>query len=94
MNNDVYAVACGFKLNGNIVDIRPFGEGHINSTFLVETETDKYILQKINHYIFKDVDALMNNINVVTSFIASKGKESMKVVPAKDGKLYFKNGEE
>ena len=94
MNKKKYAVACGFKLNGNIVDIRPFGEGHINSTFLVETETEKYILQKINRYIFKDVDALMNNINVVTSFIASKGKESMKVVPAKDGKLYSKVNDE
>lgn len=92
--NNIYAVAYGFKLNGNIKDIRPFGEGHINSTFLVETDKDKYILQKINHNIFKNIDDLMNNIQVVTSFISSKGKESMKVVATKEDKLYLKEGKD
>ena len=83
----LYALAYGFELTGNIIDVSPFGEGHINTTFLVTTDKEKYILQKINHYIFKDVDALMNNISIVTSFIFSQGKESMRVVPTKEGKL-------
>ena len=56
---ELYALAYGFELNGKIEDIRPFGEGHINKTFLVVTDEDKYILQEINSYIFKDVDALV-----------------------------------
>ena len=84
----LYALAYGFELSGKITEIRPFGEGHINSTFLVVTSENRYILQKINNYVFKDVDALMNNIDLVTKFIRNKGKESIEIIPTKDGKLY------
>ena len=84
------ALACGFKIIGNIVDIAPFGEGHINKTYLVTTDRNKYILQRINDSIFKDVDSLMNNIEIVTSYIASKGKETVKIIPFSDGKLFAK----
>ena len=85
---DLFALAYGFELTGEILDITPFGEGHINSTFLVSTSSNKYILQKINNYVFKDVEALMNNIDLVTNFIRSKGKESLEIIKSKDGKLY------
>ena len=84
----LYALAYGFELSGNITDIRPFGEGHINSTFVVVTDQNQYILQKINHYVFKDIDALMNNIDLVTKFIRGKGQESLEIIPTKEGKLY------
>ena len=87
----LYALACDFQIMGEIVDIQPFGEGHINSTFLVSTDKDKYILQRINHSVFKDIDAVMNNIDIVTKFIASKGKETIKVIPTNDGRLYRKS---
>lgn len=94
VNENLYAVAYDFELTGNITDVAPFGEGHINTTFLITTDKNKYILQKINHSVFKDVEALMNNIKVVTSFISSKGKETMNVIPSKDGKLFKeKDGE-
>ncbi len=86
----LFALAYGFKLNGKIVDIRPFGEGHINSTFVIETESEKYILQKINSYVFKDIDALMNNIDLVTKYIRFKGQESLEIIPTKEDKLYQK----
>ncbi len=88
--NDINLLLKEFKIVGNIIDVHPFGEGHINSTFIVETDKDKYILQKINNTVFPNVDNLMNNIKIVTDFISSKGKESMKVVPTKKDKFYLK----
>ena len=51
-------------------DIEPYGNGHINDTFLVTPK--KYILQRINVSIFKNPDELMDNIENVTSFLKEK----------------------
>ncbi len=40
----------------------PFGEGHINDTYLVETLSGKYILQKVNPKVF-DTRVLVNNLS-------------------------------
>lgn len=89
-HQELYALAGDFEILGNILDISTFGEGHINRTYLVTTDKDKYILQRINNIVFKDIDALMNNINIVTSFISSQGKETIKLIKTKDNKLYKK----
>ena len=46
------AVADGFALEGEIVALRPYGAGHINGTFLVETTRRRYILQRVNPAVF------------------------------------------
>lgn len=74
---------------GNAISVEPYGEGHINRTYLVTTDNARYILQKINDKVFGDVDGLMNNIVAVTEFIKSKGMETLSVVPTKDGKPYL-----
>jgi thiamine kinase-like enzyme len=52
--------------------ITKLDKGHINDTYIVEGSKEKYILQRINHEIFKDVPGLINNILLVTKHIASK----------------------
>ena len=77
-------------------DIEPYGNGHINDTFLVTPK--KYILQRINVSIFKNPDELMDNIENVTSFLKEKiiaaggnpERETLTVIPTKDGKKYYK----
>jgi hypothetical protein len=55
-------------------EIVAFGNGHINDTLRVRTVLgeDKYVLQRINHQVFTDVDLLQNNIMAVTSHIRRK----------------------
>lgn len=73
----------------------PWGNGHINDTFRVE---DKFILQRINTDVFKDYQALMNNVCLVTTYLQKmlyeNGgdvlRETMGVMPAIDGKNYYK----
>ena len=49
----------------------PYGNGHINSTFVVGKKT-RYILQKINTNVFRDPDAVMRNIVAVTAHLSEK----------------------
>ena len=85
-----------------IVSVGPHGSGHINHTFAVETAGgQKYILQKINTEIFKDVEGLMENVVNVTDYlrrqIAKEGGDpergTMRALPTVDGKYYFKDAE-
>ena len=88
MEDKIISLIKNFNIAGDIVSIEPFGSGHINKTYRVSTSEDEYILQQINDYAFKDVDVLMNNINIVTSFIKAKGEKTLEVIPTVDNKLY------
>lgn len=76
-------------------DVAPYGDGHINDTYLINTEP-KYILQKINTNIFKDADRLMHNIELVTEHLSKKilqnggdpTVETLNVVHTVDNKSY------
>lgn len=86
-------VAQKFALQGDVVDICPYGEGHINLTLLVTTTEKRYILQKMNTRVFPDADGLMNNICGVTEHLKARGIETLSVVPTKDGKPFLKGDE-
>ena len=81
-----------FVLDGNAVSAVPYGEGHINSTFLVSTDRGaEYILQKINDSVFHSVDALMKNIELVTEHLRSKTSDRRSVLALSytaDGRSY------
>ena len=86
-----------FKLEGKPVKSIPFGSGHINQTWLVETDhPHRYILQKVNTGVFPNGAGLMNNIILVTDHLRKKDPDPRHVltlVPAKDGQLYIMQGE-
>lgn len=68
-----------FELKGDIGSTLPFGDGHINDTYRVinsDISHPDYLLQRINHTVFKDVDGLMNNLHEVNNFIRTKLKEA------------------
>ena len=66
-------IAGHFGLIGNILEVSPLGEGLINDTYIVRTDgKDDYVLQRINYAIFKDVELLQRNIELVTSHIRAR----------------------
>ena len=89
-----------FDISGEFASAAPFGNGHINDTILLTFKEDgsekKYVLQKINKYVFKHPDELMANMRGVTDFlkkkIAAEGgdpdRETLTIIPAKDGLDY------
>ena len=86
-------VAAKFCLQGEVTEICPYGEGHINLTLLVTTTEKRYILQKMNTRVFPDPDKLMANICGVTEHLRARGIETRNVVPTKDGKPFLKETE-
>jgi len=71
---DLPAVVAAFELHGGFAEGGHYGSGHINDTFAVTMDqagqTVRYVLQRINERIFKNVPALMENIQRVTSHAA------------------------
>lgn len=82
-----------FSLEGAVVSCERYGCGHINETYLVVTDTARrYILQKINHHIFKDVVGLMKNIAAVTKYLRTMicdPRGVLTLVPTNDGADYL-----
>ena len=78
-----------------IIGIRPYGNGLINSTWLVTLKDAngnvfRNLLQKINVNVFKNPDQLMDNIVNVTTFLSKKVQEdgTITVIPTLDNKYY------
>ncbi len=86
-------VANLFALKGEVKEICPYGEGHINLTLLVTTTEKRYIMQKMNTRVFSDPVSLMKNICGVTEHLQARGIETLNVVPTKTGEPFL-NGEE
>lgn len=85
------------------IQINPLGKGHINDSYKVISNGNEYVLQRINHHIFKNVPELQDNIFRVTSHIRAKleaqGEADIKrkvlsLVSARDGELYFKDDQD
>lgn len=95
-----------FDYEGRVVAERPFGNGHINDTYLLEFQLEngeerKIILQRMNTSIFKEPVMVMENIMNVTAHLRKKIeenggdplRETLNVIPAKDGKAYVVDSE-
>lgn len=91
-----------FDIQGKVLACKPHGGGYINDTYLVTCEKEdgsqiRYILQRINHQIFKDPESLMENFALVCDYlkgiVTEQGgdpvRETMTVIPAKDGKNWY-----
>jgi Ser/Thr protein kinase RdoA (MazF antagonist) len=73
--DNISQIAAHFKLDGKIAEISGFGSGHIHQTYRVKTESardDDYIIQLINTNVFRNPDAVMQNLALVTSHILGK----------------------
>lgn len=94
-------VGAAFNLRGRFVDGSPYGSGHINDTYTVRYDSDgrrvRYILQRVNRGVFKDVPAVMENVDRVTrhlrasmerSAVPDRSRRAMNLLPTRDGGIY------
>jgi len=103
MEHDIKQIAEHFNLNGKLFRSESFGSGHINDTYCLNCEKDNrqvcYILQRINHEVFKNPPAMMENIRRVTNHIRRKMQErqnnlasrQLVVIDTKDGTDFFQD---
>lgn len=93
-NKKVMEIASKFAIKGEIKAVEKYGNGHINRTYLIITDSRKYILQRINSSIFTNVEGLMNNIVRVTEHLKENNVNTLSIIPTFDAKLYYKDGED
>lgn len=97
---DLEKIVSQFETEGNVVEVKPLGNGLINTTYRVRTEgaAPDYVLQNINNAIFPDVEMLMGNIVAVTNHIRAKkeaageadiDRKVLSFVPCKETGKYF-----
>lgn len=97
------AAAAAFCLEGMPKEITPYGNGHINDTFLLVCNDNgaekKYILQRMNRSIFKNPAALMENVANVTSYLQEEirksggdpNRETLSVIKTHTGENYLED---
>ena len=102
---DLLSIVGHFRTEGTVNNIRPLGTGLINDTYKVttaEADAPDYVLQRINHAIFQDVDGLQSNIQIVTNHIRRKleargetdvDRKVLRFLPTDSGKTYWHDGE-
>lgn len=105
MDSQLKEIVCHFPEITGISEIKPLTSGLINQTYLVCTaspQQNDYVLQCINHYVFKDVALLQHNIECVTRHIRRKLEERnepdidrkvLRFLSADNGTTYYFDGE-
>ncbi len=104
MKHDLKTVSSNFKIYGDFISAAPYGSGHINDTYAVVMNQGgtpvRYIFQRINHNIFKNPPALMENIQRVTEHISAKigycvdaSRKTLTLIPTNDNNPFFQDTE-
>ena len=102
---DLMQISRQFSVSGDCLEVKPFGNGHINDTYAVTCASEggvrRYILQKLNSRVFPHPTALMNNFAAVTAYLrpiikkegGDPDRECLKVIPTVQGAAYYVDGE-
>ncbi|WP_448699321.1 phosphotransferase enzyme family protein [Mucilaginibacter sp. AW1-3] len=100
---DLTKIVSQFKIEGGVESIKPFGSGHINDTYRVKNNNaakPDYLLQRVNHHVFKNVPGLMFNFKLVTDHIKNKlnktaganaDREVLTLISTYDDHSFFKD---
>jgi Ser/Thr protein kinase RdoA (MazF antagonist) len=100
------SIVTQFLFEGEFLDAQRCGIGHINGTYAArfrkpDGSVHRYILQRINHEVFKRPEELMHNIEKVTvhlrqKIIAAGGdpqRETLNLIPTVDGQSFYRTAE-
>ena len=92
------AIAQQFALSGQVVELREFGNGNINDTYLVTTdalEENYFVLQRINTNVFRQPKLIMQNMRAFTEHMHRRANEERqrwkmpRVIATRDGQDYY-----
>jgi hypothetical protein len=99
--HDLKAISALFEMRADLVEAQPFGSGHINDTYCAVYDQAgrrmRYIHQRINHHVFKNPVAVMENVARVTRHaldrLLAEGnpqahRRTLTCIPARDGNPY------
>ncbi len=92
-----------YEFEGDFIRAEPYGFGHINDTYAAyfhnsDGSVHRYILQRINHFVFKNPEELMSNISAVTTHLREKAiaaggnpdRETLTLIPTQSGAVFYR----
>lgn len=102
LKHNVQTVAGHFSIPGEFLTAAPYGNGHINDTYAAVFNQDgmrvRFIAQRINHNIFKNPVALMDNVQRVTSHLGNKiagqpdqSRRVLALIPTCEGRSFYRD---
>lgn len=98
----IIEIAKNFKFEGSFEEVKTNRSGHINDTYMLDyrdgDKLNKYVMQRINHEVFKEPEKLMENFSGITKFMQDKIikaggdplRETINLVYRQDGKSFVK----
>ncbi|MFH6602533.1 phosphotransferase enzyme family protein [Maribacter algicola] len=87
-------VLCNFEVSQKQYTFKPLTDGYINDTFLVlDNDLSAYILQRVNHQVFKDMKGLMRNIDKALKQLDAPDYQKITLIKTIHGKKYFEDQE-
>lgn len=99
---ELAAVLSHFQLPGRLVEVAPYGSGHIHDTYASTYQAGngpvRFIHQRINHFVFTEPEKVMANIERVTRFARERiqaaggdpNRETLTLLPAEDGRSFYR----
>ncbi|MEY3758534.1 MAG: hypothetical protein RIR39_25, partial [Pseudomonadota bacterium] len=76
-------VAIAQQFNKTAIGLSALGNGLINDTYLVQTSSKPFVLQRINHSVFPQPAQIMANLSQLNLHVAQKPKDDVKlIIPA------------
>lgn len=91
----IHEAAHAFLFDDTPVSCQEFGNGHINNTYKIESASgNRYVLQHINQYVFKNPVEVMENISAVTNHIQHRSSDicsTPKYLRTRDGAYFHKD---
>jgi hypothetical protein len=106
LDRNFHSLVKNFTFEGEFIDAAPYGFGHINDTYALNFEIGshtqrRYILQRINHNVFKDPVGVMHNLERVTRHLQVKIenlggdplRETINLIPTIDGLSYYQDAD-
>ncbi|GIV01267.1 MAG: mucin desulfatase [Fimbriimonadales bacterium] len=98
--NALFDVAARFQIGGTLDRVEPFGSGHINDTFLVQSVGEGVqlsVLQRINPMVFPDAARVMRNVRLITESLSNvpmgEGRECLRLIPTTSGGYSFEDAD-
>ncbi len=89
-DSDLNAILTHFSVAEKEYTFNPLTDGYINDTFLVfEDGLPHYILQRVNHNVFKNIAGIMNNIKHALRYLEAPDYSKITLVKTKAGKEYL-----
>ncbi|MGR8998960.1 MAG: phosphotransferase enzyme family protein [Gammaproteobacteria bacterium] len=67
------------QFSNAVTGINPLGNGLINDTFLVTTESSPFVLQRINRKVFPEPVQIMENLIMLNQHLAQKSNTALKL---------------